>query len=72
MADPRIKTLKIKTGVLKRIAKEKTTYIKEVGIEQERYEKFKSEGKSFLLHASMAEWVTSSTCTLEVSGSIPI
>ncbi|KAI5695735.1 tubulin-specific chaperone A-like [Diaphorina citri] len=44
MADPRIKTLKIKTGVLKRIAKEKTTYIKEVGIEQERYEKFKSEG----------------------------
>lgn len=44
MADPRIKTLKIKTGVLKRIVKEKTTYIKEVGVEEARYEKFKAGG----------------------------
>uniref|UniRef100_A0A8D8VDI2 Tubulin-specific chaperone A n=1 Tax=Cacopsylla melanoneura TaxID=428564 RepID=A0A8D8VDI2_9HEMI len=44
MADPRIKTLKIKTGVLKRITKEKTTYIKEVGIEEARYEKLKAGG----------------------------
>lgn len=44
MADPRLKTLKIKTGVLKRIVKEKSTYIKEVGIEEARYEKFKNEG----------------------------
>lgn len=44
MADPRLKTLKIKTGVLKRITKEKSTYIKEVGTEEARYEKLKAAG----------------------------
>jgi len=44
MADPRIKPLKIKTGVLKRLAKEKTYYEKEVGKEQERHDKMKDNG----------------------------
>lgn len=45
MADPRIKQLKIKTGVVKRIAKEKTSYEKEAEQEKKRAEKFASEGK---------------------------
>ncbi|XP_060522001.1 tubulin-specific chaperone A [Cylas formicarius] len=45
MADPRIKTLKIKTGVVKRLAKEKTVYEKEADQQRTRVEKFKAEGK---------------------------
>lgn len=45
MADPRIKTLKIKTGVVKRLAKEKTTYEKEAEQQRNRIEKLKREGK---------------------------
>ncbi|CAH1253852.1 TBCA [Branchiostoma lanceolatum] len=44
-ADPRLRQIKIKTGVVKRIGKEKTMYGKEVLKEEERLEKFKSEGK---------------------------
>lgn len=43
MADPRIRTIKIKTGVVKRTIKEKTSYEKEAKIEEQRNEKFKSE-----------------------------
>uniref|UniRef100_T1H7F6 Tubulin-specific chaperone A n=1 Tax=Megaselia scalaris TaxID=36166 RepID=T1H7F6_MEGSC len=44
MADPRIKQITIKTGVVKRLAKEKTVYKKEVTNEQNRLEKFKAQG----------------------------
>lgn len=38
MADPRIRQITIKTGVVKRIAKEKISYEKEVLIEEKRLE----------------------------------
>lgn len=44
MADPRIKTLKIKTGVVKRIAKEKVMYEKEADSQRNRVQKYKDEG----------------------------
>lgn len=45
MADPRIRVIKIKTGVVKRLAKEKTMYEKEAQQQKERIEKLKAEGK---------------------------
>ncbi|XP_044262044.1 tubulin-specific chaperone A [Tribolium madens] len=45
MADPRLKTLKIKTGVVKRLAKEKVTYEKEADQQRNRIERLKREGK---------------------------
>lgn len=45
MADPRIRQLKIKTGVVKRLAKEKTVYEKEAEEQRARIEKFKRDGK---------------------------
>nr|CAI5863679.1 unnamed protein product [Callosobruchus analis] len=45
MADPRIRTIKIKTGVVKRLAKEKTVYEREADQQKIRIEKLKSEGK---------------------------
>ncbi|KAH0539939.1 tubulin-specific chaperone A-like [Cotesia glomerata] len=45
MSDPRLRTLKIKTGVVKRLTKEKITYEKEATQQQERVEKYKKEGK---------------------------
>jgi len=45
MADPRIRTLKIKTGVVKRIAKEKLTYEKEAETQKQRIHRLKAEGK---------------------------
>lgn len=44
MADQRIRQIKIKTGVCKRLTKEKVYYEKEVETENKRYEKLKSEG----------------------------
>lgn len=44
MADPRIRQLVIKTGVVKRLAKEKTVYEKEECTEKARLEKFRKEG----------------------------
>ncbi|XP_011179314.1 tubulin-specific chaperone A isoform X2 [Zeugodacus cucurbitae] len=44
MADPRLRQLTIKTGVVKRLTKEKTVCEKEVVTEQNRLERFKSEG----------------------------
>ncbi|XP_050523217.1 tubulin-specific chaperone A-like [Daktulosphaira vitifoliae] len=44
MADPRIKTLKIKTGVVKRLTKEKLMYIKETEQQLERVEQLKKSG----------------------------
>ncbi|CAG9566390.1 unnamed protein product [Danaus chrysippus] len=45
MADPRIRQIKIKTGVVKRIAKEKVVYEKEAEQQKNRIEKLKAEGQ---------------------------
>ncbi|CAB3244190.1 unnamed protein product [Arctia plantaginis] len=45
MADPRIRQIKIKTGVVKRIAKEKVVYEKEVDQQKNRIQKLKDEGQ---------------------------
>lgn len=45
MADPRLKQLTIKTGVLRRIAKEKVVYAREADAQRARIERIKSEGK---------------------------
>jgi tubulin-specific chaperone A len=44
MADPRIKALRIKTGVVKRLAKEKVMYEKEAGEQRQRIQIFKDQG----------------------------
>ena len=44
MSDPRLRQITIKTGVVKRLAKEKVVYEKEVIKERERLEKFKTQG----------------------------
>ncbi|XP_053303953.1 tubulin-specific chaperone A [Spea bombifrons] len=44
MADPRVRQIKIKTGVVKRLAKEKVMYQKEAIQQEEKIEKMKSEG----------------------------
>lgn len=44
MSDPRIRQLIIKTGVVKRLAKEKTVCEKEIITEQKRLERLKSDG----------------------------
>lgn len=45
MADPRIRQIKIKTGVVKRIAKEKVVYEKEAEQQRKRIQKIKDEGQ---------------------------
>lgn len=45
MADPRLKTFKIKTGVVKRLTKEKVVYEREVDEQKEKIEKLKEDGK---------------------------
>jgi tubulin-specific chaperone A len=45
MSDSRLRILRIKTGVVKRLAKEKITYEKEAAQQQERIKKFKEQGK---------------------------
>lgn len=44
MSDPRLRQITIKTGVVKRLAKEKIVNKKEILAEQNRLEKFKKEG----------------------------
>lgn len=46
MSDPRVRTLKIKTGVVKRLAKEKVTYEKEAAQQRERIQKLKEQGEN--------------------------
>ena len=43
--DPRVKALKIKTGVVKRSGKEKLSYRQEADQQREKVEKMKAEGK---------------------------
>lgn len=45
MADPRLKQLRIKTGVVTRITKEKQSYEKETEKEKERLLKLKQNGR---------------------------
>lgn len=45
MSDPRLRQIKIKTGVLKRITKEKIVYKKEIDQQKARIEKLRGEGK---------------------------
>ncbi|XP_032664299.1 tubulin-specific chaperone A [Odontomachus brunneus] len=45
MSDPRVRTLKIKTGVVKRLAKEKITYEKEAAQQRERIQKLREQDK---------------------------
>lgn len=45
MSDPRLRQIKIKTGVLKRLTKEKTVYEKEIDQQKARIERFRGEGK---------------------------
>ncbi|EZA60865.1 tubulin-specific chaperone A [Ooceraea biroi] len=45
MSDPRIRTLKIKTGVVKRLAKEKITYEKEAALQRDKIQKLKEQDK---------------------------
>uniref|UniRef100_A0A914XCE2 Tubulin-specific chaperone A n=1 Tax=Plectus sambesii TaxID=2011161 RepID=A0A914XCE2_9BILA len=44
MADPRVKELKIKTGVVKRLVKERESYEKEAEQHATKVEKMKAEG----------------------------
>ncbi|KAM9518326.1 tubulin-specific chaperone A-like [Salvelinus alpinus] len=43
MADPRIRQIKIKTGVVKRLVKEKVMYVKETSQQEEKIERLKAE-----------------------------
>ncbi|XP_068190833.1 tubulin-specific chaperone A [Antennarius striatus] len=43
MADPVIRQIKIKTGVVKRLAKEETMYKKEAKLQEEKVERMKAE-----------------------------
>ncbi|KAG7205073.1 hypothetical protein KM043_005451 [Ampulex compressa] len=45
MSDPRIRILKIKTGVVKRLAKEKLAYEKEAAQQRDRIQKLKEQDK---------------------------
>ncbi|XP_018412777.1 PREDICTED: tubulin-specific chaperone A [Nanorana parkeri] len=44
MADPRLRQMKIKTGVVKRLSKEKCMYEKEAKQQEEKVERMKTEG----------------------------
>jgi tubulin-specific chaperone A len=48
MADPRIRALRIKTGIVKRLAKEKVTYEKEADDQRQRIQKLKDQGKIYV------------------------
>lgn len=45
MADPRLRQITIKTGVVKRLTKEKTVCEKEIDQQKVRMERLKAEGK---------------------------
>jgi tubulin-specific chaperone A len=45
MADPRIKALRIKTAVVRRLAKENVMYEKEADEQRHRIQKYKHQGR---------------------------
>ncbi|UYV70630.1 TBCA [Cordylochernes scorpioides] len=46
MADPKVRQIKIKTGIVKRLVKEKQMYEKDVELQKEKIAKLKSEPNS--------------------------
>ncbi|XP_019712012.1 tubulin-specific chaperone A [Hippocampus comes] len=55
MADPRIRQIKIKTGVLKRLAKEEASYRTEAKQQEEKIDQLKETGAdAFLIKQHMA------------------
>ncbi|KAM9735899.1 tubulin-specific chaperone A [Menidia menidia] len=54
MADPRIRQIKIKTGIVKRLAKEKVSYITEAKQQEEKVERMKAEaGDEYVIKKQM-------------------
>ncbi|KAM4719762.1 tubulin-specific chaperone A [Anableps anableps] len=54
MAEPRIRQIKIKTGIVKRLAKEELSYINEAKQQEEKVERLKAEGgDEFLIKKQM-------------------
>ena len=53
MADPRLKQIKIKTGVLKRVGKEKLSYRKEADQQKAKIEKMKEDGKDEVIYQNI-------------------
>ena len=53
--DPRLKALKIKTGVVKRTGKEKLSYRKEADQQKAKVEKLKQEGRDEIEVKKMTE-----------------
>lgn len=45
MADPRLRQITIKTGVVRRLTKEKSVYEKEIDQQKARIERLRKEGK---------------------------
>ena len=59
-ADPRIRKIKIQTGVVKRCGKEKVSYRKEANQQKEKVEKMKAEGREEIEIKKMNECVQES------------
>ena len=59
-ADPRLKKLRIQTGVVKRCGKEKLSYRKEANQQKEKLEKMKKEGKDDMEIKKMNEQIQES------------
>ncbi|XP_065731009.1 tubulin-specific chaperone A isoform X2 [Phocoena phocoena] len=56
MADPRVRQIKIKTGVVKRLVKEKMMYEKEAKQQEEKIEKMKAEdGENYAIKKQETE-----------------
>ncbi|KAK7895905.1 hypothetical protein WMY93_021230 [Mugilogobius chulae] len=54
MADPRIRQIKIKTGIVKRLAKEEVAYINEAKQQEEKVERMKAEaGDDYMIKKQM-------------------
>ena len=58
--DPRLKKLRIQTGVVKRCGKEKLSYRKEANQQKEKLEKMKKEGKDDMEIKKMNEQIQES------------
>ena len=59
-SDPRLKKLRIQTGVAKRCGKEKLSYRKEANLQKEKLEKMKQEGKDDIQIKNMSEQIQES------------
>ena len=58
MSDPRLKKLRISTGVVKRCGKEKISYRKEADMQKGKIEKMKTEGRDEIEIRKMNEVCT--------------